>query len=253
MDLVYNILKNIMLLDGFDPESNTFKIVQAILDNRLLQFWGSPEKTFFLSYVLLELTINRSLFSFTKLIKYNIIALFSLLMIQSLIIALWDLIFNRAVSNVADELGFFTMDTELAINVFLITFYVFILIYIYFYVQGLKGKFAQLPFADWFNDSVAFSLRIRTKTMRIGRKNTGLDQLKEEEEREENEGKRKKAEVERKELEEKKEEERKQKAEEKIKKEEEKKKKKKNKQKKKKKECENEETDEDEEETLGET
>jgi hypothetical protein len=38
--------------------------------------------------------VVRSIFKFSKLVRYNILLVFSLLMVQGLVISYWDLLFN---------------------------------------------------------------------------------------------------------------------------------------------------------------
>jgi hypothetical protein len=61
-------------------------------------------------------------------------------------------------------------DKQLAITFFLNTFFLFIFTYIYLYIRAISGKFATLPLMEWLTDSVAFWLRIKTPTMRFGRR-----------------------------------------------------------------------------------
>ena len=74
VDLLYAILNNVFSL-GYLPEMLLpfFPIIKGILQSPIFQIWGSPEKVFFLSYVVIEFMIVRSVFKFSKLVKYNIL------------------------------------------------------------------------------------------------------------------------------------------------------------------------------------
>ena len=44
------------------------------------------------------------------------------------------------------------------------------LTYLYLYIRSIQGKFATIPGLEWLTDSVAFWLRIKTPTMRFGKR-----------------------------------------------------------------------------------
>ena len=119
--------------------------------------------------------IIRSVFQFSKLIKYNILLIFALLMLQSLAVSYWDIFFHREVAIgvskwAADQGALIYTDKDLAINFFFNTFLFFILLYLYCYIRGLQGKFVTIPMMEWLTDSIAFWLRVKTPTMRIGKR-----------------------------------------------------------------------------------
>jgi hypothetical protein len=152
-----------------------FPLIKGIIFSPFFQIWASPEKVFFLSYIVIELMIIRSVFQFSKLIKYNILLIFALLMLQSLAVSNWDIFFHREVAIgvsrwAADQGALIYKDKDLAINFFLNTFLFFILLYLYCYIRGLQGKFVTIPTMEWLTDSIAFWLRVKTPTMRVGKR-----------------------------------------------------------------------------------
>ena len=176
IDLVHSVLNNVFSL-GYIPEflQWIFPLLKSILMSPFFQIWAGPEKVFFLSYVVIEFMVIRSTFKFSKLIKYNILMLFSLLMIQGLAMSYWDLIFNREISESVSEWVYGSgmliyTDRQVAIFFFLTTFVIFVSVYFYLYLTALRGKFALLPTMEWLTDSVAFWLRIKTPTMRFGKR-----------------------------------------------------------------------------------
>jgi hypothetical protein len=180
VDLLFGILSNVLALGDIPMMLQPFMVViKAILTNPFFQFWNSPEKIFFISYLVIEVMVTRSIFKFSKLLKYNILLLFALLMIQGLVIAYWDVMFHREVCNgigkwVMDDMGFIYTDHFLAYIFFFLTFLIFISLYTYLYIRAINNKFATLPGAEWLTDSIAFWVKIKTPTMRIGfRKNKG--------------------------------------------------------------------------------
>ena len=40
--------------------------------------------------------------------------------------------------------------------------------YSYLYIRAISGKFATFPGTEWLTDSIAFWLKIKTPTMRMG-------------------------------------------------------------------------------------
>lgn len=175
IDLIYAVLNNVFSL-GYIPEilMPVFPLIQAVLLSPIFKIWASPEKVFFLSYVVIEFMVIRSTFKFSKLVKYNILLIFALLMIQGLVISYWDLLFHREIASPVaqwtyDQGSLIYSDKSLAIAFFLNTFMIFLLGYVYLYIRALKGKFATIPGMEWLTDSVAFWLRIKTPTMRFGK------------------------------------------------------------------------------------
>ena len=176
IDLVYSIAQNMFSL-GFIPEIILpfFPVINGILQSPILKIWASPEKVFFMSYVVLELMVIRSVLNLSKFVRYNILLVFALLMLQGLVVSVWDLLFHReitaAVANWAYDDGLVIgTNRKLAGFFFFLTFLGFVSLYYYFYANGLKRKIATLPGLYWVTDSVAFWLRIKTPTMKFGGK-----------------------------------------------------------------------------------
>jgi hypothetical protein len=176
IDLVYSILSTVYSL-GYYPEilDSVYPLIQSILTSPFFQIWASPEKVFFLSYLAIELMIVRSVFNFSKLVRYNILLLFSILMIQGLVITYWDFLFQREVTADAvkwtfDQGMLVASDKTLAIFFFLSTFIIFFTFYVILYLIAVQGKFFTSPKLEWLTDSVAFWLKMKTPTMRFGKK-----------------------------------------------------------------------------------
>jgi hypothetical protein len=176
VDLLFSILTNVFAL-GYVPEvlTGVYPLISAMLQSPILKIWGSPEKVFFMSYFTIEFMVVRSSFKFSKLVRYNILLIFSLLMVQGLLLSYWDLLFHREIAEpVLDwtyEQGkLLTLDRHLAIFIFMNTFFIFIGLYAYLYKQAIDGKFGTIPNMTWLTDSVAFWLRLKTPTMRFGKR-----------------------------------------------------------------------------------
>jgi hypothetical protein len=176
VDLTYSILNMVFSL-GYFPQilEPFYPFLKGILQSPIFQIWGSPEKVFFLSYVVIEFMIVRGAFQFTKLVKYNILLIFALLMLQGLIISYWDLLFHRQIATPVakwayDQGAILFSDKFLAIFFFFITFFLFLFVYLYLYIKAILGEFATFPAMEWLTDSIAFWLRIQTSTMPFGKR-----------------------------------------------------------------------------------
>ena len=178
IDLIYSILSTVYNL-GYYPEilDTQYPFFRAIIMSPIVRFWASPEKVFFLSYLVLEHMVIRSTFKFSKLVKYNIMLVFTLLMVQGLVISYWDVLFNPEMIQHSADLNQAAIEMDqgitleevsriIAILLFLIIFLSFVGIYLYCYWRALDGIFPTLPGCSWLTDSVCFWLRIQTPTMR---------------------------------------------------------------------------------------
>lgn len=173
VDLTYSTLSNVFSL-GFTSQllEPVMFIIRGILQSPILQVLCNTERIFFLSFVTLEFMVIRSTFNFSKFIKYNILLIFALLMVQGVTISLWDVVFHREITGLASNwtLGygmFIGTDKFLATFFFFSTFVGFSFIYLHFYLNALNGKIVTIPGLEWVTDSVAFWLRIATPTMRF--------------------------------------------------------------------------------------
>lgn len=176
VDLVYSILTTIFSFGEFPELLLPFSpFIHWILESPLLRIFASPEKVFFFSYVAIELMVVRSVFKFSKLVRYNILLLFSVLMLQGLAISYWDFLFHRQISDMAVKWSFdqgflFATDKTIAIFFFFLTFLFFFFGYVIFYIEALQGKFFTHPKFTWLTDSVSFWLRVKTSTMKFGKR-----------------------------------------------------------------------------------
>ena len=155
---------------GFFPETLFvfFPFFQKLLQIPILQFLATPEKTFLLYLFVLEYLINRSVFNLSLLVKFNILLIFLLEMIQNLMISYWDLLFSRDIEILAATPIFSKSST---IYFFCIFFVFFFIVYLYSYFRAFKGLYPILPgFLGSIAESVAFWLQIK-----INKKEKGSD------------------------------------------------------------------------------
>jgi len=154
---------------GFFPETlfTIFPFFHQILEIQILKLFATPEKTFLLYLFVLEYLINRSIFNLSLLVKFNILLIFLLEMMQNLIISYWDLLFSRDVEIFPATMIFSKNSTIFFFSIFFVFFF---LIYFYSYVRGLRGLYPVLPgFLEFINQSVAFWLQIKiTKEKKEG-------------------------------------------------------------------------------------
>lgn len=175
IDLCFTILSFVFQLDIPDVLGPFTDFFFNILDNAYLQFLFSPEKTFFFSYIIQEFMIIRGSWGVAKIIKYNTLLIFALLMLQALSVNCWEILFHREVLVPARKYYYdggtlMYVDMDLALNFFLGTFIAFLGIYIYTFVLAWSGKFTAFPRPlTWITDSVAFWLKMKTPTMKIGK------------------------------------------------------------------------------------
>ena len=95
-------------------------------------------------------------------------------MLQGLVISYWDLLCHRQIATTIARWSYeqtllFT-DKYLAYSLFYSTFFIFMGLYFYLYIVSLSGKFSTFPGLDWITDSVCFWLKIKTPTMRAGKR-----------------------------------------------------------------------------------
>jgi hypothetical protein len=169
LDLNIIVISNIFSLGFFLDLSNPFiKLLFKLISLPFFKIWASPEKTYFFSYLVLELIVTRSVLKISKFIKFNILLIFALIMLQNLTIAFFDLCFSSQQA-ILLILGLSNAILEIknyAAVFYFIIFIVYSGILCFFYFNALKGKIVVLKNLEWITDSVAFWLRIKTPTMR---------------------------------------------------------------------------------------
>ena len=165
--LIYSIKNS---LGTFPPLLFTlFPFLEKVVNFQPLKILATPEKTFILYLVVLEILINRSIFNFSIIVKFNVLLIFILEMFQNLIASYWDLLFTR-------ELEIPSINTNgilvknMTVLFFYLLFVIFLIIYLYCYTRSLRGLFPTFPgYMQKIIDSVAFCLQIKTPNMRFGK------------------------------------------------------------------------------------
>jgi hypothetical protein len=128
-----------------------------------LTFFAKPEQTFLIYLLSLEFIINRNMFRFSNLVKFNLMLIFILEMVENLVITLWDFFYVREVEGFISK-GMPVGNDFVASIFFLFFFLFFQYLYTQAYIQSLRGKFPKYPpFLRFLTDSVSFWLRLKFK------------------------------------------------------------------------------------------
>jgi len=177
VDLVYSIATFIFSLGTNNGSmSSLYPVISKVLNDPTLMFIMSPEKVFIFSYLAIEICIVQNTFQFTKLVRYNILLVYSLLMLQGTSITFWDMLFNRQIPESSAAFawgeGFLTgVNRPIGTFFFTVTFVFYLTLYAYCYSCAFVGRFPKFPKGfTWITDSIAFWMRIRTNTMPYGKR-----------------------------------------------------------------------------------
>lgn len=146
---------------GYFPEIlfRLFPFIVPIFDIQALKILAAPEKTFILYMLIIEIFLNRSFFNFSVLVKFNVLLIFILEMLQNLLVSYWDILFNREL----DVLNGGVIIARTATMFFYFFLFIFFFaLYLYSYISSLKGVFPKFPgILKSITDSVAFWLQLK--------------------------------------------------------------------------------------------
>lgn len=146
---------------GYFPEMlfRLFPFIVPIFDIQALKILAAPEKTFILYMLIIEIFLNRSFFNFSVLVKFNVLLIFILEMLQNLLVSYWDILFNREL----DVLNGGVIIARTATMFFYFFLFIFFFaLYLYSYISSLKGVFPKFPgILKSITDSVAFWLQLK--------------------------------------------------------------------------------------------
>ncbi len=157
LTLSYSIINSL----GFCPEFiyKSLPFSKTLLSFSLLKTLATPEKTFLLYLIAVELILNGK--SISLLVKYNFALVFILEMIQNLIICIWDLLSHRDMDmDMAAGEIMFSLNGTLAF--FTVFFFFFFSLYLYCYFTSIRLKFVSFPSPfTTITDSAGFWLNIK--------------------------------------------------------------------------------------------
>ncbi len=146
---------------GYFPEMlfRLFPFLVPIFDIQALKILAAPEKTFVLYMLIIEIFLNRSFFNFSVLVKFNVLLIFILEMLQNLLVSYWDILFNRELDVLN---GGVVIARTATMFFYFFLFLFFFILYLYSYLSSLKGTFPKFPgVLKSITDSVAFWLQIK--------------------------------------------------------------------------------------------
>lgn len=152
-------LKNTL---GYFPEILylMYPFMEKIFNLKIFKILASPEKTYLFYMALIEICINRPNKNIPIILKYNILLIFLMEMMQNIIICYWDLLFNRENLLSNDHLYLIDKAQPMLLCVFIFNF--FFIIYAYTYFRSMLFKNPELPgFLNEITKSVAFWLKLK--------------------------------------------------------------------------------------------
>jgi len=146
---------------GYFPEMlfRLFPFLVPVFEIQTLKILAAPEKTFLLYMLIIEMFLNRSFFHFSLLVKFNVLLIFILEMLQNLLVSYWDILFNRELDGVG---GGVVLARTATMLFYFFLFLFFFSLYAYSYISSLLGIFPKFPgLLKNITDSVAFWLQIK--------------------------------------------------------------------------------------------
>ena len=176
IDLIFITVRFIYQLKGTLPifllSIQPFTV--AILQNPILQFLFDPLVTMLSSFLVFDLFLTKNVFKLNKLVRFNVVLIYSLLTLQQISITLWDVIFNNGLPETVAAYAWAPQllnvsNVPVALTFFTITLVIFLYTYSYCFSCAFVGRFPRFPKGFlWISDSAAFWMRIKTPTMRYG-------------------------------------------------------------------------------------
>ena len=147
-----------------------FSANQLFLTSFLTHIWGSPERVFLISFLILRYLVENKKSKLSKFIKYHVLLVFTILVVENLILNIVDFLFNQNFSSVVKVFSFsanlLTFSNKLLVCwLFLTTFLLCLLLLIYCYRNALNYQLVDINGLKWLTDSVAFWVRIKTPTI----------------------------------------------------------------------------------------
>jgi hypothetical protein len=170
-DLSQNTLRQLAFYDTplklLIPFFITFK---KILEFKALKILTNSEHIFLVMFFVVEIFIVRSLFNLSNIVKYNLLLVLLLFLLQGIISLYVDLFGNTDLlitANILIKKDLFL--TSHLTNFFTINqFIIFFIGYIYLYINAIFGNFTTIPFFESISDSMAFWLHLKTKNISTG-------------------------------------------------------------------------------------
>jgi hypothetical protein len=147
---------------GYFPEIlyTFFPFMEYLFNIKILRILATPEKMYIFYMLLLEFCINKSVIELPIILKYNILLIFFLEMMQNLIVCYWDLIFNKEL--LVYSSNYYIYDKNIANFMGIILFVFFFNLYTVAFIQSIFKRVPKFPgFLNEINNSIAFWLKIK--------------------------------------------------------------------------------------------
>ncbi len=173
VDLTFTMIRP-LLLYGKTPElvKMSLPIILPILNFPLFKmFWNHPEKMFILNYIVLDYLIIHPFFGLSKLVRYNVTLIFILNLVHSLGFQYWELFFYNDILKFAGKKAMHpvlkvALSKRPLVYVHSIIAANSIILFTYFYIVAMRGKYPTCFLYEWLIDSAAIFMRIKTPTLK---------------------------------------------------------------------------------------
>jgi hypothetical protein len=137
---------------------------KLLLSSRFAQFFGDPNQSFLLYYLIFDTVLRSKLYNFTTLVKFHLLFSVTLEMFHSLTLMYLEMF--CFVENSLGEIFPIVPQTEIAYY-YTVIFLAWYVLYLCCYITALRGKFPNLGNSDYFAffqriiDSIAFWLKVK--------------------------------------------------------------------------------------------
>lgn len=170
-DLIFTTLNQVHMLGSFPTIFSPFlALTHYIFHSFLAQIWGSPERVFFVSFWVLKVLVISPTSKVSKLAKFHILLVFSIMMTQNLVLSTFDFLLNRdVIPSITDSFmnnTFSYMNRSIMSFLFLLIFTLYSIFLLLCYIQAINHRVVKITGFDWLTDSVAFWVKIKTPTMK---------------------------------------------------------------------------------------
>ena len=137
-----------------------FPVINQLVNIESLRILSDSDRTFFFYILTIEIVINRSFLNLSRLVKFHIVLVFILELLQNMVMNYWDLFVNREL----DIISYNTIAENRWTPAFCTyIFVIFFILYAYSYIESLRGRFPIFPGPlKSITDSAGIWVRIKT-------------------------------------------------------------------------------------------
>jgi len=158
---MFQLLLTCLQMSASVPEFyKSLPFFEKLAYSSLGSFFSNPDKVYIFYLLAQELVILRPhIFRFSLIVRYHILYLMTLEFIFYWIITWWDIL-----CNIEEDLIFKPkIDKAAASDFFLFLFIIYLLLYVYSYIQAIRRRIPDFPtpILQKIPDSVAFFLQIK--------------------------------------------------------------------------------------------